>query len=52
MGAPVNVDIKGMSDPLAIATKELQERRIPIIIRRYLPDGTFEDRDANELVNT
>jgi DNA-directed RNA polymerase I, II, and III subunit RPABC2 len=30
-------------DPLTIAEKELSEKKIPFIIRRYLPDGSFED---------
>ena len=28
-------------DPLAIAEQELQDGKIPFIVRRYLPDGTF-----------
>lgn len=37
-------------DPIAIAEKELVERKIPFVIRRYLPDKTYEDWDANELI--
>jgi DNA-directed RNA polymerase I, II, and III subunit RPABC2 len=29
---------------------ELQERKIPIIVRRYLPDGSFEDWSMDELI--
>lgn len=36
-------------DPITIAEKELAEKRIPFIIRRYLPDGSFEDWKLNEL---
>jgi DNA-directed RNA polymerase I, II, and III subunit RPABC2 len=50
MNAPVMVDIAGETDPLRIAEKELLERKIPIIIRRYLPDGSHEDWPLNELV--
>jgi DNA-directed RNA polymerase I, II, and III subunit RPABC2 len=39
MNAPVLVDIEGETDPLAIALKELREKKIPLVIRRYLPDG-------------
>ena len=39
MNAPVLVDLEGESDPLQIAIKELREKKIPLIIRRYLPDG-------------
>lgn len=50
MNAPVMVDIEGETDPLKIALKELRERKIPIIIRRYLPDGSFEDWSIDELI--
>jgi DNA-directed RNA polymerase I, II, and III subunit RPABC2 len=39
MNAPVLVDLEGETDPLQIAIKELREKKIPLIIRRYLPDG-------------
>ena len=48
--APVLVDLgKDDIDPILIAEKELAERRIPFVIRRYLPDGSFEDWRVNEL---
>lgn len=50
MCAPVMVEIEAESDPLQIAAKELRERKIPIIIRRYLPDGSFEDWGIDELI--
>lgn len=39
MNAPVLVDIEGETDPLQIAIKELREKKIPLIVRRYMPDG-------------
>ncbi len=49
--APVLVEIEpGTWDPLKIAEKELQERKIPFKIRRYLPDGTYEDWGIDELI--
>lgn len=36
-------------DPILIAEKELNEKKIPFVIRRYLPDNTFEDWKVNEL---
>ena len=39
MNAPVLVDLEGETDPLNIAIKELKEKRIPLVVRRYLPDG-------------
>eukprot|EP01083_Nonionella_stella_P095622 268484_1 len=49
MGAPVMVEMVGETDPLEIAQKELRERKIPMIIRRFLPDGTYEDWKVSEL---
>ncbi|KAF1991906.1 RNA polymerase Rpb6 [Aulographum hederae CBS 113979] len=50
MNAPVLVDIEGETDPLQIAIKELREKKIPLIIRRYLPDGFYEDWSCEELL--
>lgn len=50
MNAPVMVDIENETDPLKIAMKELRQRKIPIIIRRYLPDGSYEDWSIDELI--
>ena len=52
MCAPIMVELEGETDPLKIAMKELKARKIPIIIRRYLPDNSFEDWNINELVIT
>jgi DNA-directed RNA polymerases I, II, and III subunit RPABC2 len=50
MNAPVMVDLDGETDPLRIAEKELREKKIPIIIRRYMPDGSYEDWKVDELI--
>lgn len=50
MNAPVLVDLEGETDPLQIAIKELSQRKIPLVIRRYLPDGSYEDWGCDELV--
>ena len=52
MCAPVMVELEGETDPLQIAMKELKQRKIPIIIRRYLPDQSYEDWAINELMIT
>ena len=39
MNAPVLVDLEGETDPLQIAIKELNQKKIPLIVRPYLPDG-------------
>jgi DNA-directed RNA polymerase I, II, and III subunit RPABC2 len=49
MNAPTLVDLEGETDPLQIAHKELREGKIPLIIRRYLPDGSYEDWSVGEL---
>ncbi len=37
-------------DPIQIAEKELLQNKIPFIIRRYLPDGSFEDWKVSDLI--
>jgi len=44
------IDPGNLTDPLLIAERELQERKIPIIIRRYLPDGSYEDWSLRDLI--
>lgn len=43
MNAISTVDTTNMTDPLKIAEKELVEGKIPIIVRRRLPDGNYVD---------
>ncbi|KAK8790929.1 hypothetical protein WA158_005560 [Blastocystis sp. Blastoise] len=50
MNAPPMVQINGETDPLAIANEELNQKKIPLIIRRYLPNGTHEDWRLDELL--
>jgi len=57
MNAPVMVDIKDETDPLKIAQLELRAGKIPIIIRRYMPDHSadtpsYEDWPVNDLIIT
>ncbi|KAJ8908568.1 hypothetical protein NDN08_005273 [Rhodosorus marinus] len=49
MGAPILVELDGETDPLVIAQKELREKKIPITVRRYLPDGSYEDWNVDDL---
>ena len=49
MNAPVMVDLEGETDPLKIAIKELKEKKIPMLVRRYLPDNSYEDWSVDEL---
>lgn len=49
--APILVEFDSNTwDPLKIAEKELHERKIPFKIRRYLPDGSYEDWRVDELI--
>lgn len=50
MGSPLMVEIEGETDALDIAAKELTKRKIPISIRRYLPNGKYEDWLLDELI--
>ncbi|MFX1466315.1 MAG: DNA-directed RNA polymerase subunit K [Promethearchaeota archaeon] len=44
MGAPILVeDFEDMLDPIIIAEQELINNLLPLTIRRYLPDGRFQD---------
>ncbi|KAJ1915082.1 hypothetical protein H4219_004510 [Mycoemilia scoparia] len=50
MNAPVMVELDGETDPFEIAQKELREKKIPFTIRRYLPDGSYEDWKVQDLI--
>lgn len=50
MSAPPMVELEGETDPLEIAMKELKQQKIPLIIRRFLPDNSFEDWSLDELI--
>jgi DNA-directed RNA polymerase I, II, and III subunit RPABC2 len=49
LGSPPTVDIGDITDSYEISLMELQQKKIPIIVRRYLPNGTFEDWNITEL---
>ncbi len=50
LGAPIMINLENQTDSLEIASKELKERKIPIVIRRYLPSGKYEDWHLDELI--
>nr|UXY86909.1 DNA-directed RNA polymerase I, II, and III 15kDa polypeptide [Cryptomonas paramecium] len=50
MGAPLTIKANSETDVLELAAKELVERKIPITIRRYLPNGKYEDWRVDELI--
>ena len=49
-GASPLVAVGDETDPLMIARRELAEKKIPFIIRRYLPDQSYEDFTISELI--
>ncbi len=49
MNSPVLVDTENLTDHLKIAKKELDEGKMPLIIRRFLPNKTYEDWRIREL---
>lgn len=52
MNAPVLVPVENATDPLEIAILELNAKLVPLVIRRFLPDGSFEDWACSELIVT
>ena len=46
---PMVVPQPGETDPYSLAERELAQRKIPFIIRRFLPDHTYEDWKLSEL---
>mgnify|MGYP006130021127 CR=1 FL=1 len=51
-GAKPFIDPGDMINSIDIAKKELYSKKLPFIIRRPLPDGTFEDWPIQELIIT
>ena len=50
--AKATAETHGQSDPMKIAMLEMEAGTIPLIVRRFMPDGRYEDWDVNELINT
>ena len=49
LGSPPLVDIKDVIAPYEIAILELESKVLPINIRRYLPNNTYEDWKISEM---
>jgi DNA-directed RNA polymerase I, II, and III subunit RPABC2 len=49
LDAPPMVDPEGEDNSYRIALKELQQGKIPFIVRRYTPDGSFENWPVKDL---
>jgi DNA-directed RNA polymerase I, II, and III subunit RPABC2 len=50
MGAIPMVNVGKMKRTVEIAEKELMERKIPLMVRRPLPNGKYEDWKIDELI--
>ena len=51
MNYPIMVELDSKTiEPMAIAEQELKEGKMPIVIRRILPNGMYEDCDVNKLI--
>ena len=50
LGSVPLIDIGETTDAYEIALLELQQKKCPFVIRRYLPDNTYEDWKVSELI--
>lgn len=44
------VDTKGETNSARIAQMELRQGRLPMSVRRYRPDGSYEDISVNDMI--
>lgn len=49
-GSPAMIDVGTEKDNVKIATMELEQRKIPLNIKRLLPDGSYEIWDIEDLI--
>jgi len=49
-GAPPFVRTDGLTDVFQIAEKELYEYRLPIVIKRKMPDGSYVELKVSEMI--
>jgi len=51
MGAPILIDFSDkVTDSIVIATTELESGILPLVIRRTLPNGQFQDIPIKSLL--
>ena len=50
LGCKPFTDIGVLKNTYDIALKELEERKIPYIVRRHMPNNYYEDWELNELI--
>jgi len=49
-GAPPLINIGNLDDAMSIAEKELEEKKIPLKIKRFYPNGTFKEIPVNQMI--
>jgi DNA-directed RNA polymerase subunit K/omega len=50
MGAPILIDYKGKVDPIKVSEEELNQRILPIMVRRELPSGESQSIPISKLM--
>ena len=50
-GSEAMVELDGNESIVEIAVKELKEKKIPFLIRRYLPNQKYEDWRLTDMIN-
>ncbi len=50
-GAKPMVSTDGLTDVMDIAKRELMEYKLPFIIRRKMPDGSYIDVKVSDIIN-
>lgn len=48
-GAPPLVDITGLDDAISIAEKELLEKKMPLKVKRFYPNGETKEFKVSEM---
>lgn len=49
-GSTPLVQVDGLTDVMDIAEKELREYKMPIIVRRKMPDGSYTDIRVSDMI--
>ncbi len=49
-GAQPMVKVDGITDVMDIAKKELMEYKLPLIVRRKFPDGSYTDIKVSDMI--
>lgn len=50
LGCPIYIEPGNLKESYDIAEKELEERKMPFVVRRFMPNGNYEDWEISELI--